>query len=233
MSRKVVLRADGLSKFFYRPTQIELLKEVSLELFEGESLAIMGPSGEGKSTLLHILGTLEPFCSGKLEILGKQVRKTTAPSLRNKHIGFVFQSFNLLEEYSVLQNVLMPAHIGRQETCPGSTAHKRACKLLEQVGLEKRMHFNTKLLSGGEKQRVALARALCNDPELILADEPSGNLDHVTSHSIHELLIHCVKEFNKALIVVTHNSALAMRCDRQLTLCDGHLIPGLQEIRKQ
>ena len=218
-----ILSAKNIKKTFRRPTEVEILKGVSLDLFPGESIAIMGPSGEGKSTLLHILGTLEEASAGELYIAGQAVSKTPSPQLRNRHIGFVFQSFHLLDDYTVLQNVLMPALIAGEEISPHSPAHNRALYLLERVGLKERALFQTKLLSGGEKQRASLARALCNDPEILLADEPSGNLDHFTAAHIHELLIEAVKEFQKALIVVTHHPALASLCDRTLNLCSGYL----------
>jgi lipoprotein-releasing system ATP-binding protein len=221
---EAILSAKNIWKTFNSPTEVQILKGISLDLFCGESIAIMGASGEGKSTLLHILGTLEAPCSGELRIAGLLVGKNPPPIIRNQHIGFVFQTFNLLEDYTVLQNVLMPALIGGQEIHKRSAAYARAVELLQKVGLEKRIHFSTKLLSGGEKQRTALARALCNDPEILLADEPSGNLDHVTSCHIHQLLIRAVKEFNKSLIVVTHDRELASLCDHTLLLSDGYLI---------
>lgn len=219
-----VLSAEEIRKTFKGPNEVEILKGVSLELFPGQSIAIMGASGEGKSTLLHILGTLEEATSGNLTIAGKSVAKKPPPILRNHHIGFVFQGFNLLEDYTVLQNVLMPALIAGKDIGKNGAAYERAWELLKRVGLEKRAHFPAKLLSGGEKQRAALARALCNDPEILLADEPSGNLDHETSSHIHKLLIHSVKTLGKSLIVVTHDSNLAALCDRKLILCDGCLI---------
>lgn len=223
---KPILSAKSIRKVFSKPFAIEILKGISLDLFPGESIAIMGASGEGKSTLLQIFGTLEEPTSGELSIAGISVLKGPVPAIRNRHIGFVFQSFNLLEDYTVLQNVLMPALIGGKDIHTGSAAHDRALNLLERVGLNERLFFHTKLLSGGEKQRVAIARALCNNPEIILADEPSGNLDHATSHHIHALLMEAVKEFNKALIVVTHDRELASLCDRTFLLCDGLLTEG-------
>lgn len=223
MRAEPVLSAKNIRKVFSRPAEIEILKGVSLDLFPGESIAIMGASGEGKSTLLHILGTLEEATSGELTIAGKSVQNNPPPSLRNRHIGFVFQSFHLLEDYTVLQNVLMPALIAGEEIHKDSEAYARAVDLVHKVGLDKRLEYPTKLLSGGEKQRTALARALCNDPEILLADEPSGNLDHTTSRQIQELLLGSVKEFNKSLIVVTHDNALASLCDRKLILWDGHI----------
>lgn len=218
-----ILSAIKISKRFLSQSSIEILKEVSLAIYPGESLAIMGASGEGKSTLLHILGTLEEPSSGELIIAGKSLAQHPSPLIRNQHIGFVFQSYNLLEDYTALHNVLMPALIAKKNIQKGSKAYERGCQLLEQVGLTHRMHFPCKLLSGGEKQRVALARALCNDPEIILADEPSGNLDHDTSEAIHQLLIHLVKEMNKSLIVVTHDHSLARLCGKKLILSDGYL----------
>ncbi len=222
--KKPILSAKKISKTFTHPQEVEVLKGVSLEVSPGESVAIMGASGEGKSTLLQILGTLEAPTSGELFIAGKSVGEHPPPDLRNQHIGFVFQGFNLLDDYTVLQNVLMPALISGQPIHKGSIAYERAYLLLETVGVIHRINFATKLLSGGERQRVALARALCNNPELLLADEPSGNLDHETSNRIHELLMHSVKELKKALIVVTHDERLANLCDRQVTLCDGRFI---------
>lgn len=223
MEKKVVLKASEIKKSFTYPSLINILNGISLELHEGESIAIMGPSGEGKSTLLQILGTLEEPTSGSLFISGSPVKKSKAPLIRNRHIGFVFQAFNLLEDYTVLQNVLMPATIAGFSTARGSTHYKRALALLEKVGLSKRINYATKLLSGGEKQRVAIARALCNDPEIILADEPSGNLDHETAHLIHELLLDASHNFNKALIIVTHNENLAHLCDKKMHLTKGKL----------
>lgn len=220
---KAILTAKKICKTFTHPLTVEVLKGVSLNVDAGESVAIMGASGEGKSTLLQILGTLEAATSGELIIAGKSVSSHPPPALRNRHIGFVFQGFNLLDDYTVLQNVLMPALIAGDPIHKNSAPYERAHALLEKVGVAHRADFTTKLLSGGEKQRVALARALCNDPEILLADEPSGNLDHKTSNRIHELLFHSVKELNKSLIVVTHDQSLADLCDRKLTLCDGYL----------
>lgn len=221
---KPVLSSINIKKQFQHPSTIEILKGISLDLFPGESIAIVGSSGEGKSTLLHILGTLEAPTSGELYISGKLAVNSEAPLLRNKHIGFVFQSFNLLEDYTVLQNVLMPSLIANQPIHKGSIAYQRGWDLLEKMGLKERGHFMTKLLSGGEKQRTCFARALLNDPEIILADEPTGNLDHENSKKIHDLLLSSVKDLNKSLIVVTHDPELADLCDRKLRLINGYLV---------
>lgn len=220
-----ILKAEKLSKHYYAPNPICVLKDISLEVKEGETLAILGPSGIGKSTLLNILGTLEKPTTGSLEIVGNNSSQGNLAKIRNNHIGFIFQSYHLLEEYTSLENVLMPAKIGRQSLSQDSPSFKRALMLLEKVGMTQRSNFLTKLLSGGEKQRIAIARALCNDPAIILADEPTGNLDEYNSQLIHTLLIDCAKEFNKALIVVTHNQDLAKLCDKRFLLKEGVLEP--------
>ncbi len=218
-----LLHALEIRKSFFYPARVDVLKGVSLEVYGGQSLAIMGASGEGKSTLLQILGTLEAPSEGSLSIVGQVVTKKNAAYLRNHHIGFIFQAFNLLEDYTAFQNVLMPALIAGKDVRKGSMAYLQALELLDRVGLSHRAHFSTKLLSGGEKQRAAIARALCNDPSVLLADEPSGNLDKETSRMIHELLLHCARDLKKALIVVTHDPQLAALCDSQVHLAQGFL----------
>lgn len=220
----VILQASNLRKTFYNPAKVQILKNLDLTVKRGEAIAIMGRSGEGKSTLLQILGTLESACSGTLEINGQQVSKFNKSTIRNQKLGFIFQSFHLLEDYTALENVLIPARIARINISPGQKAHERACHLLQHVGLDDRLHFNTKLLSGGEKQRVAIARALCNDPDIILADEPSGNLDKQTSQSIHRLLLDLSYSQDKTLIIVTHNPDLAEMCSLRYNLVNGQLI---------
>lgn len=221
---RLLLEAQNISKAFYHPKAIEILKGISLQVKAGESVAIVGRSGEGKSTLLQILGTLEDPCNGMLFIEGNRVTSSNRAVLRNEKIGFVFQSFHLLEDYTALENVLMPARIARQSVYRESPAEKRALSLLEKVGLADRAHFHTKFLSGGEKQRVALARAMCNDPSLILADEPSGNLDGQTAQMIHEILLQFARHAEKALLLVTHDRELAKLCSRQYELRDGLLL---------
>lgn len=218
-----ILEAKNIKKSYHTPEEVSILKGVDLSISKGETIAIMGRSGEGKTTLLHILGTLDNPCTGTLEISGNAVNSFNKTTIRNKHIGFVFQSFHLLEDYTALENVLMPARIGRKNISKTSPAYKRAVQLLCEVGLSERIHFHTKKLSGGEKQRVAIARALCNDPDLILADEPSGNLDSTTSELIHDLLFKFVREQGKAMIVVTHDKSLAAKCDKRYSLVKGEL----------
>jgi lipoprotein-releasing system ATP-binding protein len=219
-AKPLLLEAIDLHKSFYYPHEVNILKGIDLKVRAGESAAIVGRSGEGKSTLLQILGTLEDSCKGQLKISNQLVNNSNKCFIRNRLIGFVFQSFHLLEDYTALENVLMPARIARKGM--NRTTELRGMELLEKVGLGSREHFHTKLLSGGEKQRVALARAMCNDPDIIFADEPSGNLDGQTANIIHEILLDFVKE-GKALILVTHDWNLARLCTNQYELKAGRL----------
>ena len=220
----MILKAKNIQKAFTHPIKTQILKGIDLEVEVGETVSIMGRSGEGKSTLLHILGTLEKACDGKLEIAGHDADSFNKSIIRNKHIGFVFQSFHLLEDCTALENVLMPARIARRSVSQKSEAFEYAHHLLERVGLEDRINHNVKQLSGGEKQRVSIARALCNDPDLILADEPSGNLDHQNAEIIYEILFSFVNEKNKSLITVTHDNSLANRCQTRYQLQGGYLV---------
>lgn len=222
-AKRIILEAKGVKKRYHNPVDVTILNGVDLTVHGGESIAIMGRSGEGKSTLLQILGTLERSSEGTIHIAGQRVSPFSVTKIRRKHISFVFQSYHLLDDYSVLDNVLMPARIDRQPVQVGSEAYERATELLGLVGLSHRAKFNTKLLSGGEKQRAAIARALINDPDLILADEPSGNLDQETASIIHDLLLSFAKQKKKALILVTHDDNLANLCDTKYFLSDGFL----------
>lgn len=221
---KPLLEARNIKKCFLKPNTIEILSQIDLSVFPQESVAIIGRSGEGKSTLLQILGALEEPSSGELFCLGKHVRSSNKAEMRSRHIGFVFQSFHLLEDYNVLDNVLMPAKIARLPTHKASPAYQKGLELLDKVGLSKRAFFGTRQLSGGEKQRVAIARAMCNSPSVILADEPSGNLDRETASLIHSLLLDYAKEPGKALVIVTHDKELAKECSKQLVLEKGRLL---------
>lgn len=218
-----LLCAKNIWKKFTYPNEMTILKGVDLTVHRGETVAITGPSGEGKSTLLHILGTLDSPSDGTIEIVGQDVSTFNKSRIRNQNIGFVFQSFHLLEDYTALENVLMPTRIGRKSFTKNSPSYLHGKQLLNRVGLSDRIDYSVKQLSGGEKQRVAIARAFCNDPDLIFADEPSGNLDHANSEIIHNLLIDFAKKENKGLIVVTHDQALASLTDKRYTLSGGLL----------
>ena len=214
----------GLSKSFsHAGRKLEVLKDINLDIDAGEMLAVVGMSGVGKSTLLHILGTLDRPTTGQLWLAGRDLSKLNATQLaafRNRTIGFVFQFHHLLPEFDALENTMMPALIHR---VPRATAHKRAAELLDAVGLSERMTHRPGQLSGGEQQRVALARALVMRPRLLLADEPTGNLDSKTSESTHELFVTLNRQLGTTLLVVTHNPSLADRMPRRLVMADGRL----------
>lgn len=213
-----LLEAKHISKTFNSPASCTVLNDCSLYVNAGERVAILGKSGEGKSTLLHILGTLLSPSKGELYYRGALIQPSKSHTFRNRHLGFVFQSYHLLEDYSALDNVLFPKKIRREKIDP-----KQGLKLLDQVGLSHRSNHLARQLSGGEKQRVAIARALANAPELLMADEPSGNLDGETSAHIHSLLLDASKQSGRSLLVVTHDTTLASQCDRVYTLTNGTL----------
>ena len=212
-----LLKAENINKSF---DNLKILNGINIELKKRESIAITGASGEGKTTLLHILGALETPSFGKLFIDGKEITAKNSPTTRNTRIGFIFQTYNLLEDLSVLENVIMPAKIGRTYT---ESVKIKAKNLLKEVNMHHKENVLAKFLSGGEKQRTAIARSFCNNPDIILADEPSGNLDRVNSEIIHSLLLTFVKEKNKSLIIATHDLELAGLCDKVYTLKDGLL----------
>ena len=200
---------------------IEVLRGISVEVIKGESVFLCGASGAGKTTLLYTLAGLERPESGTVTFEGRQLYKGAEASdarLRNERVGFVFQGYFLLPELTALENVLLPTMIG------GTTREAAAEKALEWVGLKDRLHHLPPELSGGEQQRVAIARALVNDPSVIFADEPTGNLDSRTGEGIIELLLALVRENRKTLIVVTHDASLASRGDRRLEIRDGLLV---------
>ncbi|MDR2539043.1 MAG: ABC transporter ATP-binding protein [Chlamydiales bacterium] len=223
-----VLLARNVKKFFFSPHRIELLKGIDLTIHHQESLAIIGKSGSGKSTLLHILGTLDMPSEGELIISGINTKKESCYTIRKKKLGFVFQSHYLLENYSVIDNVVMPAKIARMRF----NKQELGLRLLSAVELQKHAHLPVKFLSGGEKQRLAIARALCNNPDLILADEPTGSLDSFHAEMVYELLLHLVKKRGKSVMIVTHDSKAASLCDRVLILKDGFLSEVTNTIKR-
>ncbi|GEM74876.1 lipoprotein-releasing ABC transporter ATP-binding protein LolD [Vibrio sagamiensis] len=205
----------------------EVLKGVSFDIEKGELVSIVGSSGSGKSTLLHILGALDDTTSGEVQFLSHKLAKLNTnkqAALRNKHLGFVYQFHHLLADFSALENVAMPLLIGGTKA---SEAKKTAQTLLEKVGLSHRVEHRPSELSGGERQRVAIARALVNKPDLVLADEPTGNLDHTTALAIYDLMRELNQESNIAFLVVTHDSELAAKMDRQMHMKDGLLVDSL------
>jgi lipoprotein-releasing system ATP-binding protein len=213
---------------------LTVLDGVSLEVITGESLAIVGPSGSGKSTLLHIIGTLDRPTAGQVSLAGKdlsQLNETELALVRNRQIGFIFQAHFLLPQCTVLENVLVPTLVNQRDSPvspdPGSeSAEKRASRLLDRVGLAPRLSHRPGELSGGERQRVAVVRALINRPQLLLADEPTGALDHASAQQLGHLLVELNREEGVTLILVTHSLELAQRMGRGLQLKDGRLQPG-------
>ncbi|KPJ83625.1 MAG: hypothetical protein AMS19_03735 [Gemmatimonas sp. SG8_23] len=215
--RKVFTGGDGRS--------LTILDGVDFAIERGEAVAVTGASGAGKSTLLHLLGALDRPTEGEIRVGGRPVAGLSDEELadvRNRRIGFVFQFHHLLREFTALENVMMPALIAGK---PFAEAERRAQALLADVGLAERVTHKPRQLSGGEQQRVAVARALVNDPVILLADEPSGNLDTETSGLLHDLLFELRTRKSLSMVVVTHNPDLARRADRQLVMAGGRLQP--------
>ena len=216
--------AKNIHKYF---GDTEVLKGVNLTINKGEIVAIVGPSGAGKTTLLQILGTLDkPSVKENftLEINGislKNLDDKMIASIRNKHIGYIFQFHQLLPEFSAIENICIPAFIGKKDR---KETEQRAKELLNFLGLKNRMKHKPNELSGGEQQRVAVARALINEPSIILADEPSGNLDSSSAESLHKLFFELRDSLNQTFVIVTHNQELANMADRKLTMRDGIIL---------
>ena len=227
----MLIKATNIHRKFSigRNDYLEVLKGISLEIDQAEVIAIVGPSGAGKSTLLHILGLLDRPTGGELFFEGEDVftlKDETLAQLRNRMIGFIFQFHHLLPEFTALENVMMPALIA------GKSMHAvkdRARQLLKDVSVEQRAEHKPNELSGGEQQRVAVARALMNEPKLILADEPSGNLDSENAYALHRMIFDLRKKYHQTFVIVTHNKELADMADREIMVVDGlvdHLHTG-------
>ncbi|MBG7613007.1 ABC transporter ATP-binding protein [Polaribacter sp. BAL334] len=216
--------AENIHKYY---GDVEVLKGVNLHIKKGEIVAIVGPSGAGKTTLLQILGTLDQpqkqidFTLKINQISLKNLSDKQLSEFRNKHIGFIFQFHQLLPEFTALENVCIPAFIAKKSK---KEAENEAKKILDFLGLSLRLHHKPNELSGGEQQRVAVARALINNPNVILADEPSGNLDSESAKNLHELFFKLRDEFGQTFVLVTHNEELANMADRKLTMIDGKII---------
>ncbi|AHG79091.1 Lipoprotein releasing system, ATP-binding protein [Mannheimia varigena USDA-ARS-USMARC-1388] len=222
-----LLRCENISKFYEEgEQQVQVLKEVSFSMNAGELVAIVGSSGSGKSTLLHTLGGLDQPSSGEVWVRGQSLQQLSSDKLallRNQNLGFVYQFHHLMADFSALENVMMPMLIGKQNK---TEAANRAEKMLQAVGLSHRITHRPSALSGGERQRVAIARALVNNPALVLADEPTGNLDQKTTESIFELIQQLNQEQNIAFLLVTHDLNLANKLSRSLVMRDGVLSEG-------
>ena len=219
-----LIRVVDLYKSYYDGlTELPVLKGMDLEVKKAEIVAVVGASGVGKSTLLHLLGGLDRPTKGQIFYEGEDIFALSDQALdrfRNEEIGFVFQFHYLLPEFTALENVAMPGLIAQQQS---DVAQNRAKELLDYVGLGERLEHRPSELSGGERQRVAIARALVNQPKVVLADEPTGNLDQKTSEAVHDLLWTLNDQFNQTFIIVTHNQALAHRADRLIQLVDGQV----------
>ncbi len=223
MADALVLIEDLKKSFQHEGSTLEVLRGIDLNIYPGQILAIVGPSGAGKSTLLHCMGTLDLPTSGRIRLAGEELTTMSSSRLaavRNRTIGFVFQFHHLLPEFNALENVMLPGLIqGR----PRKEMERRARSLLEEVGLGSRVTHRPGELSGGEQQRVAVARALALDPKLLLADEPTGNLDTATSDAIHDLFFQINREHGTTIVVVTHNPTFAERMPRVVRLRDGRV----------
>lgn len=203
---------------------VDVLKGVSLKINKGEIVSIVGASGAGKSTLLQLLGTLDSPDSGSLIINNEDLSKAGSRRLaefRNKNLGFIFQFHNLLPEFTALENVCIPGYLGKRNP---SDVQKKAKYLLDYLGISHRLHHKPSEMSGGEQQRTAIARALVNDPLIIFADEPTGNLDSHNAEEMHRLFFQLRQEFHQTFVIVTHNEKLASEADRKLEMADGKLI---------
>lgn len=216
-----MIKAQAIEKSY---GDLKVLKGVDVEVKKGEIVSIVGPSGAGKTTFLQILGTLSKPESGLIEIDGNQIHKmkeAQLSSFRNKNIGFVFQFHHLLPEFTALENVCIPAFIAKVSK---SEAERRAKEILKFLSLEHRLEHKPNELSGGEQQRVAVARALINDPSVILADEPSGNLDSANKDELHKLFFSLRDKYNPSIVIVTHDNSLAEMADRKLQMKDGVMV---------
>ena len=217
----MLLNANNISKSY---GNLAILKSLDIQINASEIIAIVGASGAGKSTLLHLLGTLDKPDTGNIIFNNHDLSKlndTALSEFRNKNMGFIFQFHHLLPEFTALENVCIPAYIAKENK---STAEARGLALLKQLGLEARAQHKPSELSGGEQQRVAIARALINNPSVIFADEPTGNLDSTNAKEINELFLKLRNEMGIAIVIVTHNAELASIADRKLTMKDGSLL---------
>lgn len=222
-----VLKAQQIGKYFYEPEKFQVLKGIDLEVKRGEFLSLVGKSGCGKSTLMYVLSTMDTDYDGELEIAGQRLtgeKQNQLAQFRNQHIGFVFQFHFLLPEFTVLQNVMIPAlKLGRYSK---SEIEERAITKLKMLGMDEHARKASSKLSGGQQQRVAIARALINDPDIIMGDEPTGNLDTYNTHLVFDILKDLTHTYKQTLIAVTHDEEFARNSDRIIEMSDGRIISG-------
>ena len=234
VTHNLLLECQNIRKTYQEgELETEVLKGISFNIYSAEMVAIVGSSGSGKSTLLHILGALDDFTSGSVRFMGKDIAKmknTEQAKLRNNNLGFIYQFHHLLSDFTAEENIAMPLLIAGVKP---AQAKERARHLLEAVGMVHRAGHKPSELSGGERQRVAIARAVINRPNLVLADEPTGNLDHKTALDIYDLMRKLNREFNIAFLVVTHDQLLAHKMDRQLTMRDGEFVETTHAVRSK
>ncbi|MGA9154382.1 MAG: ABC transporter ATP-binding protein [Candidatus Nitrosopolaris sp.] len=233
-STEVILKVENLTKIYASATgKVVSLNNVSFSVNKGEFVSVVGPSGSGKSTLLNMLGALDRPTSGKVYINGIDIFSLNdfqIAAMRNDTIGFIFQSYNLINRTTVLKNVEIPGIIGGMSD---ADRRRRALKLLDFLGIKDKANFKPPNLSGGQQQRVAVARALMNDPKMILADEPTGNLDTKTGHDVFNLLTLLSREFRRTIIMVTHNPELAAATDRAIHIRDGTIEKETLKVERQ
>ena len=219
-----MLKANNIKKSY---GELPVLKGVDISIPRGEVISIVGSSGAGKSTLLHILGTLDTPDVGEVYLDGMNIsrlKKTELAKIRNEKMGFIFQFHNLLPEFTALENICIPGYIGKKDE---RKLKQRAADLMKALGIDKRMDHKPAQLSGGEQQRVAVARSLINNPQIIFADEPSGNLDSRNARELHELFFELKERFHQTFVIVTHNEDLAVMADRKLVMADGMIIQSV------
>jgi len=224
MENNVIVKAENIEKIYgFGRSALRVLKGVSLEIMKGEIISIVGPSGAGKSTLLNIIGCLDFFQNGAMTVMGRDITNLSVEDLsgfRNRHIGFIFQFHNLLTEFTALENIMIPLMIRRVRK---GEARSRALTLLDRFNLAERAHHKPSELSGGECQRVAIARAIVGNPDILLADEPTGNLDQANSRMLTDMLLELGREEGTTIIIVTHDRDIASRTGKTITLIDGKI----------
>lgn len=222
-----VLRTQGVAKYFYDPEKFQVLKNIDLTVYRGEFLSLVGKSGCGKSTLMYVLSTMDTDYEGQLEIAGEHLtgkKQNELAQFRNSHIGFVFQFHYLLPEFTALQNVMIPAlKLGKYAN---AEIEHRAIEKLTLLGMQEHAHKRTSKLSGGQQQRVAIARALINDPDIIMGDEPTGNLDSYNSNIVFDIFKELTSVYKQTIIAVTHDDEFAKKTDRVVEMSDGKISGG-------